>query len=116
MSGTLLTGGRVITGVIFIAASIFKVFSLPSFRVYLHNLILSIFAVDVQYDSISIMVLSIVIITSELTLGILLVFRLNKLITLIPGLIVTTAFIAVNIFSFLSVTDSNNFHKDFERA
>jgi membrane-anchored protein YejM (alkaline phosphatase superfamily) len=58
-----------LTGAIFIAGSIFKMFSLPSFRVNLHSLFLSIFSVD----SISISILSVVIITMELIPGILLV-------------------------------------------
>lgn len=81
MSGTLLTGGRVLTGVIFIAASIFKVFSLPSFRFYLHNVILSIFSVDDSYYSIPIRVYSIFIITmmaNDLVMLLMMLMNLNN--------------------------------------
>lgn len=106
MSGILLTGGRVLTGIIFLAASIFKIFSFLSFRVYLHKTFLSIITINISYDSPLIWILSILIIAIELVLGILLIFNLKKLTSLISALLVTIAFIASNVFSYLSTPDS----------
>ncbi len=106
MSRIHLTGGRVVTGLIFLAASLFKVSSFLSFRIYLHKTIQSVTSVNIPYDSIRIWALSILIITLELVLGTLLIFNLKKLTTIISGLLVITAFIITNVFSYISTSDS----------
>ena len=106
MSIIHLTGGRVVTGLIFLAASLFKVSSFLSFRIYLHKTIQSVISVNIPYDSIRIWALSILIITLELVLGTLLIFNLKKLTTIISGLLVITAFIITNVFSYISTSDS----------
>lgn len=101
MAGILLTWGKVLTGIIFLVASIFKIFSFSAFRIYLHDSILSISSFNINQDSITIWCLGFLIVTLELVLGTLLIVNIKNIFVLALGLFLIIIFILVNVFSYL---------------